>query len=157
MRIVKISSLAAVVTVATSAMALAATLQAISGSVLVNQGAGFKPATGPTQLQVGDRVMTRAGGSAEIVYDDGCRVPVQAGSVATIQTRKSDGSLKDGRVENSPCANSASESGSSVTSDPGSAASVASAEANTALTTTAVAVGAGIGIAVIIKKLSASP
>jgi|SRR5690242_17260538 len=54
------------------------------GDLTINQGQGFKPVTNPATGNVGDSVMVGPGGSATVVYDDGCRVPVQPGAVSTI-------------------------------------------------------------------------
>jgi hypothetical protein len=62
----------------------AATLGAIQGNVLVNRGGGYKTVKGATNLTPGDIVMAQAGGSAQIVYPDGCVVPVEVGAVVTV-------------------------------------------------------------------------
>lgn len=54
------------------------------GELTINQGQGFKSVTSRTSANIGDSVMVGAAGNATIVYDDGCRVPVQPGAVATI-------------------------------------------------------------------------
>lgn len=62
----------------------AATIEPGSGDLTINQGQGFKPAKTQTRANIGDSVMVGPGGTATIVYDDGCRVNVQPGAVATI-------------------------------------------------------------------------
>lgn len=64
--------------------AQAATLGSVQGSVLVNKGAGYSPAKGSSDLKPGDTVMAKAGGSAQISYDDGCVVQVKVGQVVTV-------------------------------------------------------------------------
>ena len=64
--------------------AQAATLGSVQGPVLVNTGAGYGPAKGSSELKPGDTVMAKAGGSAQISYDDGCVVEVNVGSVVTV-------------------------------------------------------------------------
>ncbi len=60
-----------------------ATSSAVSGPVLVNHGVGYaRLGSGP--LAVGDRIMARRGGSATIVYSDGCTVHVSPGMVYTV-------------------------------------------------------------------------
>jgi len=54
----------------------AATLVDIRGEVLVNTGSGFVAANGPTAIAPGHQVFIRPGGSAQIVFGDGCKVPV---------------------------------------------------------------------------------
>ncbi len=54
------------------------------GDLTINQGHGFKAVTGRAQANVGDSVIVGPGGAAAVVYDDGCKVDVQPGSVATI-------------------------------------------------------------------------
>ena len=62
----------------------AATMGSVQGSVLVNKGAGYGPAKGSSELKPGDTVMAKAGGSAQISYDDGCVVEVKVGQVVTV-------------------------------------------------------------------------
>ena len=54
------------------------------GDLTINQGHGFKPVTDRTQANVGDSVMVGPGGAAAVVYEDGCKVDVQPGSVARV-------------------------------------------------------------------------
>ena len=84
-----------------TAPAEAALLSNVQGTVTVNQGDGFKPASGGAVVSPGDRVRV-ASGSADIVYDNGCAVHVWAGQVVAIQyappscgISSSGGSLKD--------------------------------------------------------------
>ena len=53
----------------------AATLQPIQADVLINRGRGYQKVAGPTRAISGDVVMANSRGSAELVYDDGCRIP----------------------------------------------------------------------------------
>jgi hypothetical protein len=62
----------------------AATLQPGQGDLSINQGQGFQPVNSRVDANVGDSVMVGPGGAATLVYDDGCKVSVQPGSVATI-------------------------------------------------------------------------
>ena len=62
----------------------AATIEPGQGSLSVNQGQGFQPVNTRVDANVGDSVMVSPGGSATVVYDDGCKVTVQPGAVATI-------------------------------------------------------------------------
>jgi hypothetical protein len=62
----------------------AATLQPGSGQLSVNQGQGFQPVNNRVDASAGDSVMVSPDGSATLVYDDGCKVAVQPGSVATV-------------------------------------------------------------------------
>jgi hypothetical protein len=68
----------------TGAAALAASLDAVQGEVLVNRGAGYQVVRGPTSLKPGDSVIVNPGSSAQITYADGCSVPVEMGSVKTV-------------------------------------------------------------------------
>jgi hypothetical protein len=54
------------------------------GDLTINQGKGFRPVTSGISANVGDSVMVGPGGSATVVYDDGCKVNVQPGGVTTI-------------------------------------------------------------------------
>ncbi len=67
-----------------SSVVEAATLGAIQGNVLVNRGTGYETVRGATNLRPGDTVMVQAGGSAQIVYPDGCVVPVEVGAVVAV-------------------------------------------------------------------------
>lgn len=62
----------------------AATVEPGQGTLTVNQGQGFQPINSRVDANVGDSVMVAPGGSATVVYDDGCKVDVQPGSVTTI-------------------------------------------------------------------------
>jgi hypothetical protein len=64
----------------------AATIEPGQGDLSVNQGQGFKPVNSRVDANVGDSVMVGPGGGATIVYDDGCKVDVQPGAVATISS-----------------------------------------------------------------------
>jgi len=57
----------------------------MDGSLLVNSGSGFQQLAGPSQVAPGGSVMVRPGGKGEIVYTDGCRVPVTPGALAQIE------------------------------------------------------------------------
>jgi hypothetical protein len=63
---------------------LAATVEPAQGDLSINQGQGFQPVNGRVDAKVGDSVMVAPGGAATVVYDDGCKVDVQPGAVATI-------------------------------------------------------------------------
>lgn len=67
-----------------SSTAWATTLEPGQGTLSVNQGQGFQPVNSRIDANVGDSAMVAPGGTATIVYDDGCKVPVQPGEVATI-------------------------------------------------------------------------
>jgi hypothetical protein len=62
----------------------AATVEPGQGSLTVNQGQGFQPVNSRIDANVGDSVMVAPGGSATVVYDDGCKVEVQPDAVTTI-------------------------------------------------------------------------
>lgn len=68
-----------------------AELVEIEGSVLVNQGEQFVPASEGIRLKEGDRVMAMSESGALIKYDDGCDVRVEPDTVVTLD-------------EGSPCA-----------------------------------------------------
>lgn len=50
-----------------------------SGQVSVNQGAGFHTVKGAAQVNPGDKVMVASGGSATVVYENGCSLTLDAG------------------------------------------------------------------------------
>ncbi|GAF78522.1 unnamed protein product [marine sediment metagenome] len=62
----------------------AATLER-KGPVLVNYGSGYVAADNGAPLQPGDAVMAKPSGRGEIVYDDGCREPVEPQKVVLVQ------------------------------------------------------------------------
>jgi hypothetical protein len=62
----------------------AATIEPGQGSLAINQGQGFQPIDSRVDANVGDSVMVAPGGSATVVYEDGCKVDVQPGSVTAI-------------------------------------------------------------------------
>jgi hypothetical protein len=64
--------------------AFAATVEAVKGKVLINRGDGFQQATSGAQANAGDRLMANAGGSATLVYPDGCQVSVIPGRVVSV-------------------------------------------------------------------------
>ena len=64
--------------------AATARLSAVQGSVMVNQGSGFVPASDKTVLHAGDRLMSLKGGKAHILFANGCDVALSGGAAATI-------------------------------------------------------------------------
>jgi hypothetical protein len=108
------------------ATALAATLQSINGEVLVDSGGGFNVVSGPVTLNPGDTVIANPGSSAQIVYDNGCTVPVQPGAVVAVHAQP-------------PCSTEA-EGGSS-----------GGGISSTALLVGGAAVGLGVGAAVLLS------
>ncbi|MGE3917879.1 MAG: hypothetical protein AB7F78_19465 [Hyphomicrobiaceae bacterium] len=63
----------------------AATIQQLQGSVMANTGGGYKSVTSPGSIPVGTRIMAAAGGSATIVYDNGCEERVEPGMVVVVK------------------------------------------------------------------------
>lgn len=62
----------------------AATLEPGQGALTLNQGQGFQPVNARIDANVGDSVMVAPGGSATLVYDDGCKVDVQPGAAISV-------------------------------------------------------------------------
>jgi len=62
----------------------AATVEPGTGNLWINRGQGFKPVSAPVNSKAGDSIMVGPGGNATVVYDDGCKVPVQPSVVTTI-------------------------------------------------------------------------
>jgi hypothetical protein len=75
---------AAIAAFSFDASAIAATLDSVQGTVQVNTGAGFHKVAGAAQVAPGTSVMADPGASAQILYSDGCRIPVRPGSVAVV-------------------------------------------------------------------------
>ena len=67
-----------------SSSAFAASLEAIRGEVSINRGEGFKRVPGPTEARAGDLLLASPGGSAKLVYADGCPVRVIPGTVVRV-------------------------------------------------------------------------
>ncbi len=67
-----------------SSSAWAATVEPGQGNLLISQGQGFQPVNSRIDANVGDSVMVGPGGTATVVYDDGCTVNVQPGGVTTV-------------------------------------------------------------------------
>jgi hypothetical protein len=61
-----------------------ATIEPVQGDLSLNQGQGFQRVDGRVQANVGDSLMVAPGGSASLVYPDGCQVTIQPGSVVSI-------------------------------------------------------------------------
>ena len=98
----------------------AATLNGIVGGIFVSQGAGYQAARAPVHLKPGDSVLANPGSSAQVVFDDGCVVPIQPGMVFAVG-------------ETSPCIASAVPPASPV---------------NWPLVAGAIVVAGGVGIAI---------
>jgi hypothetical protein len=64
--------------------ALAATLEPVRGQVSINHGDGFQRVAGTVEARVGDLVMAGKGGSAKLVYSDGCVIKVKPGTVVRV-------------------------------------------------------------------------
>ena len=89
-------------------VAQAATIEPVQGNLSVNQGQGFQRVNTRVDANVGDSVMVGPGGSANVVYSDGCTVNVQPGSVVSISAlspcasgslaQDSDGGLSTGAI-----------------------------------------------------------
>ena len=62
----------------------AATVQVNSGELFLDRGNGYKTVSRTASAKPGDTVMAKVGGSGEIIYADGCRQPVDVGSVVTV-------------------------------------------------------------------------
>ena len=82
MRLLFLSTLTVGLCVGSSAFA--ASLEAVQGEVSINRGEGFQRVTGPTEARAGDLLMASPGGSAKLVYADGCPVRVIPGSVVRV-------------------------------------------------------------------------
>jgi len=61
-----------------------AILDEMNGSVLVNQGERFVPATEGQSLNAGDRLMVTKNGNAILVFGRGCTTEVKGGTMVTI-------------------------------------------------------------------------
>lgn len=70
-----------VLSAAVVAFALPASAATVNpaGQVSVNQGTGFHTLKGASQVKPGDKVMVGSGGSATVVYENGCSLTLEAG------------------------------------------------------------------------------
>jgi hypothetical protein len=150
MRVVAAST-AVVLAIAFAGQALAATVRATGGQVLINRGEGYKMVAGTVQGGPGDTIVANPGGSAQIVYSDGCVVEVLPGSVAVINAQ-SPCSSANTTITTGATTNSSTDTPSSGDAGGGTGIS------GTALALGAVAVGGGVGAAMLLgKDKSSSP
>jgi hypothetical protein len=61
-----------------------ASLSTQEGTVLVNTGDAFVTATESQALNAGDRVMVMEGGTATVVFADGCVLALESGSIVDV-------------------------------------------------------------------------
>jgi len=108
---VAFASTAALLVISMASQALAATVNATSGQVLINRGEGYVMVAGSTQANAGDTIVVNPGGSAQIMYPDGCVVDVSPGSVATISARSPCGGGGSGSSTETAATNSGSNNG----------------------------------------------
>ena len=59
----------------------------VYGLVSLNQGEGFTPVLSSVPVNPGDRVMADKDGSAIVVYNETCKVPVKPGAVVVVMSR----------------------------------------------------------------------
>ena len=69
---------------AVASSAYSATVNATQGQVLLNLGQGYRQVTGSAEAGPGAIVVANPGGSAQVVYPDGCSITVTPGMVYTI-------------------------------------------------------------------------
>jgi hypothetical protein len=81
---VSLALLSALIAMSISYSALAATVNAIQGQVLVNTGQGYRQVGGTAQAGPGATVVANPGGQGQVTYPDGCAVTVLPGTVYTI-------------------------------------------------------------------------
>jgi hypothetical protein len=81
---------------AVSPSAHAATVNAMQGQVLLNLGQGYKQVSGSSEAGPGAIVVANPGGSAQVVYSDGCSITVTPGMVYTIAPQSPCGSGSGG-------------------------------------------------------------
>lgn len=68
------------------ASAIAATLEQVSGVVMVNSGNGFRRISNGAVVSPGTRIVARYASSAVLVYEDGCREHIASGESATVKS-----------------------------------------------------------------------
>lgn len=65
--------------------AQAAVVEVIQDKVSVNAGHSYVRVAGSVNVRPGASVMAAPGGSADIIYENGCRQRVEPGSIAVVQ------------------------------------------------------------------------
>lgn len=122
---------------------LAATVIVTSNPVYLSSGNGFHQISGSKVVGPGASLMAKSGGRAELIFDDGCRVVVNAEVVIHVGSQGKSGSLKDTPAEVSPCALGELDPG--LTGGTALASSYIVAAAAAAVGAVAVGVAAGTG------------
>jgi len=79
-----IGGMCALALFSSGALAQTATVQPVVGDLSLNRGRGFERVARPVQVNEGDSLMVGRGGSAILVYADGCQVNIQPGSVVNV-------------------------------------------------------------------------
>lgn len=64
-----------------------ATIDKINGKVMVNEGKAFAPGRLQQRLKPGDRVMVLEKSNATIVFDDDCRLNIEANKLVVVPDR----------------------------------------------------------------------
>ena len=77
----------AVLTLCLGTPSFAATVNVNQGQVLINRGQGYEQVVGSTQANPGDTIVVNPGGSAQVLYPDGCSAPVVPGSIVTVASQ----------------------------------------------------------------------
>ena len=135
-RLLKRALSAALIACLAFSSAQSAILEGIQGEVLVNRGGGYRFVSGTVELRPGDMIIANTGGSAQLSYNGGCTVLLEAGAVITV-------------AEQPPCLTTQASAGPTTPGlTPG------------ALAIGAVVIGAGVGAAVLLgngKDKAASP
>ena len=121
------------VAMAQDAAAPLATVQSVSGNVLVSTADGYQPVTANMPLKAGDRLMVLEGGAVSLTYQGGCIDVVNTTSVYTVPVA-------------SPCANAAVAAAEAPADAAGSTGATGST-GGAGYTPTAGVIGAGILVA----------
>ncbi len=100
--------------VSTPAATSPPTLVAVSGQVLVNKGNGFELAQPGLLLKPGDLVVANPGATAQIMYPQGCLIPVVPGQVANVVAKPNCPPLTTGVVPAAAAAAAAASAGAGV-------------------------------------------
>ena len=88
-----------------------ATVNAITGSVMVNQGKQFVPVQSGQALVAGDRVMVMQDAGAALRFNDGCDVRLEGGTIVTVPTMST---CAGGQLEVSRLAGNTAMAGTAV-------------------------------------------
>lgn len=70
-----------------SSQAFGATINSVQGEVYFNSGQGYRPLVGTVEAKPGNSAFAAPGGSARVVYSDGCTMKISPGAVTSVSEK----------------------------------------------------------------------